>query len=143
MKQDIINFLLKVNEENPFIPKTLDYQTYINKLFTQAVILPFIDEGEIMGVAAIYCNDRINKRAFFSLLAISKNQKRKSGGSNRGLGIHLTKMALLFMELNDFETVGCEVYKNNTHSLKLCERVGFVIKEDKGEFYVLEKVFNN
>ena len=133
MKQAIIDFLLGVNEEQKFIPEHVNVQQYFDKVFSSAIILPLIEEGKIMGALAFYCNDYINKRAYFTFLAISGTQRKK------GLGSYLMKMGLQFVELNGFKTVEAEVYKNNVQSFKMCEKLGFVIKEDKGGFYIMKK----
>jgi GNAT superfamily N-acetyltransferase len=107
---------------------------YINKLFTNAVIFPFIENGCIKGVIAFYCNDRENNRAFFSLLAVAADQRR------RGVGFFLMETAFQFSKLNGCNVVEADVYKDNRESFKMCEKLGFTIREDKGLFYILRKV---
>ena len=90
LKAQVIAFVEETQKEKPFLPAGVNIPAYINKLFTNAVIFPFIENGCIKGVIAFYCNDRENNRAFFSLLAVAADQRR------RGVGFFLMETAFQF-----------------------------------------------
>jgi GNAT superfamily N-acetyltransferase len=134
LKEQIIAFVEETQKDKPFLPAGVDIPQYIGKLFTNAIIFPFIERGCIKGVIAFYCNDLENKRAFFSLLAVAADQRR------RGVGYFLMETAFRFSKLNGCNIVEADVYKDNIESFKMCEKLGFTIGEDKGRFYILRKI---
>ncbi|WP_121356693.1 GNAT family N-acetyltransferase [Flavisolibacter nicotianae] len=136
MKEEIHAFIAETQKEKPFLPAGVDLASYLDKLFAHAVIIPFLEKGCIKGVIAFYCNDLENKRAFFSMLAVAADQRR------RGVGYFLMETAFRFSKLNGCDTVEADVYKDNIESFKMCEKLGFAIKEDKGDFYVLQKLLD-
>jgi len=133
MKEEIFSFVAETQREKPFLPAGIDLPAYINKLFAHAIIIPFLERGCIKGVIAFYCNDLENKRAFFSMLAVAADQRR------RGVGYFLMETAFRFSKLNGCNVVEADVYKDNIESFKMCEKLGFTIKADRGDFYVLRK----
>lgn len=136
LKEQIIAFVEETQKEKPFLPVGVNIPEYITKLFAKAVIIPFLERGCIKGVIAFYCNDLESKRAFFSLLAVAADQRR------RGVGYFLMETAFRFSKLNGCNVVEADVYKDNVESFKMCEKLGFTIREDKGLFYVLKKVLD-
>lgn len=136
LKEQITDFVEETQKEKPFLPAGVNIPDYIDKLFAKAVIIPFIERGCIKAVIAFYCNDLENKRAFFSLLAVAADQRR------RGVGYFLMETAFRFSKLNGCNVVEADVYKDNIESYKMCEKLGFTIREDKGPFYVLKKVLD-
>lgn len=133
LKEQVIELVEATNRERAFFPEGIDIPQYVNKIFTQAVVLPFVEEGILKAVLSFYCNDKTTKRAFFSLLAVASDQRR------RGIGYLLMESGFRFSKLNGCEFVETEVYKDNVESFRMCEKLGFSRKEDKGKFYVLTK----
>ena len=133
IKQEIIELIREVNAEAPFLPDGLDLSKYVDKLLQNAVILPVFEQGRLKAFISFYCNDTASKKSYFTILVLTPELRKK------GMGSFLMEAAMEYARKNDFEIVETQVYKANQSSYKMCERLGFSIKEDKGDSYILTK----
>lgn len=133
MRESLVDLVNEVNAESPFLPPNINVNEYIGKLLQYAVILPIIEENRVKAFIAFYCNDTVNKKSYFSILVLSADLRAKKMGSL------LMETAIAFVKRNAFEAVETQVYKDNISSFKMCEKLGFHIKEDLGDSYILMK----
>lgn len=116
---------------SPPLSETLDLATYADKLLKNAVIFSASIEGEVVALAAIYCNNLKTRHAYCPFIGV-KSEFRRTGLANT-----LMQSALAYLRAIAFNGLSLEVYKNNLPALRFYERSGFSIAEETKSSYIL------
>lgn len=134
MKKDLIQLLKDYNSKEDGIYIPIDIEKYVEKLLKNATIVPYIEDNTIQAFIAYYKNDSLFESSFLTMLLVSKNMQGK------GLGRILLEFSIKDIEKNGFQKYFLEVLKDNIKAQKLYESYGFIITEDRGELWLMEKV---
>lgn len=136
MKIKIVKELDKINNiikkfDNVFVPSISsiigNLDEYAEKLFKNAMVISLIYDNEIIGFAAFYCNDNINKIAFLSQIGVLSNYKYK------GYGTILIKKAEELSKSNNMEKMRLEVYDNNLKGISFYKKNGYIFEKKCSE----------
>ena len=116
------NFLQKINEEE----KNREYDipnSWLQKIFTYADILVYMDKSVIQGWCVLYCNDKIKKYAYIAGLYVLSEYRQK------GIAKILLEYSVDICRGRRFDVLG--LYCNNPIAIKLYIRYCFIKKEKK------------
>lgn len=136
MKIKIVKELDKINNiikkfDNVFVPSISsiigNLDEYAEKLFKNAMVISLLYDNEIIGFAAFYCNDNINKIAFLSQIGVLNNYKSK------GYGTFLIKKAEELSKSNNMEKMRLEVYDNNLNGICFYKKNGYIFEKKCSE----------
>lgn len=98
---------------------------YVNKIKNKAELVAHIVEGVCVGFIAFYANDEAKENAFITMVMIRSDMRgRKIAGS-------LVTAVLENLKSRGFKFCNLEVKENNVSSIKVCESLGFKIKNKK------------
>jgi ribosomal protein S18 acetylase RimI-like enzyme len=134
MKEDIIRLLELNNSTRQGILIEGPIEEYVSKIYTKSTILPFIREGVLEGFISFYCNDYERKKAFLSMILVANDFQSK------GIGKLLLKTSLEYLRKQEFKSYSLEVLKNNIVAIEFYKKFGFVVREDKGQFWLMELI---
>jgi ribosomal protein S18 acetylase RimI-like enzyme len=100
--------------------KVISTEKYQTKIYNSAWIITIrsIDD-DVLGFIAFYANDRVNKFAYISVIAISSKWHRL------GLGKLLISIAVSISRMNGMTTLGVGVYKENENACSFYKTLGF------------------
>jgi ribosomal protein S18 acetylase RimI-like enzyme len=133
MKHDLLKFLRNIEEELRDTLSNLNLETYVNKLIENAAISICHEHGEICGLIAYYCNDRVTLSAYVTFLAVSKEAR------GRGLGKRLMMLMLDDLKQKKFVSVSLEVEQINKTAIRMYEKLGFNIQIVKQFSYIMSR----
>lgn len=133
MKQELIQILNDHNSKGDGIYIPTDIEKYVEKLLNNATIVPYIENNSIQAFIAYYKNDHLLENSFLTMLLVSKKVQGK------GLGRMLLELSIKDVENNGFKKYKLEVLKDNAKAKALYEKYGFVITENRGEIWLMEK----
>ena len=108
--------------------RVLNLNKYSEKLYNNAITLKAIYNGDIVGFASFYCNDRINFISYLTQISV------KDTARNKGIGQLLLKKVIEFCHDNNMKFLRLEVYNENIPAIKLYE---------KNEFYKIGNATND
>lgn len=119
-KEVIVLFLEKVDQD--FVPPLTDkvcLEDYVDKIYSKAELVVEAENGMVVGLVVIYCNDLDNKIAYVPLCGVHKPFRGK------GIASSLMKRAIGIAKRKGFEVVG--LHSNNEHAIRLYQKLGFTI----------------
>ncbi len=130
--------------EKKFVPPIsdrVDLFEYIEKLITEATVLTAKDQpsGEIIGVAAYYCNPQSFDLAFLSYIAVNSDQK--------GIGSSLVEEMIRDCKKRGAKGIKTQTWVSNKRSMALFYKFGFIrtaIENNRGpisQSSILELIF--
>lgn len=100
---------------------------YADKLFKNAIVISLLYNNDIIGFAAFYCNDNVNKTAFLSQIGVLNKFKSK------GYGTLLIKKAEDLSKANNMEKMRLEVYNNNSKGIYFYKKNGYIFEKKCSE----------
>jgi ribosomal-protein-alanine N-acetyltransferase len=131
------NLLLKLDSEfDPPLSSSIDISAYTQKIVEKATIIDFLENGELIGFIAFYCNDNINKIGYLSMLAVAKEKR------GNGLAISMINSAIENLKRKGFQKFRLEVYKTNLKAVRLYEQYGFTIIQQTNHSYIMNLNLN-
>jgi ribosomal protein S18 acetylase RimI-like enzyme len=131
MIEDIKNLILSHNDVNDGVLINYNIDEFVLKLGKYATILTYYSKSQLKGFIAYYSNDIINRNAYLTMIIIDK------GNRGEGLGKLLLKSSISDLIHRGFHNYKLEVLKNNTKALKMYQKYGFVIEEDRGDLWLM------
>lgn len=133
MKNEIYNLLVLNNGDENGIEIKVPIEEYVDKVFNHATIVPYFQQGKLEGFIAYYMNDFSKKNAFLTMIVMNKDFQGK------GIGKKLLRFAIDDIRNNNFEFFGLEVLKSNKKAIDFYVDFEFMIKEDRGLVWYMEK----
>jgi ribosomal protein S18 acetylase RimI-like enzyme len=107
---------------------------YLAKLDAHAELVADFIEDRCRGFVAYYCNDRVSKTAFVTLVLVNPLDR------GQGLGQALIKFVLSVAKTRGFIACRLEVHASNRVAFEMYESLGFMHVDTKGEMNSLEVV---
>jgi ribosomal protein S18 acetylase RimI-like enzyme len=133
-------YLFFIETDNDFYPQLsyrLNIKEYAKKLYMNANLIVSRDSSnnKIVGLTAFYANNYQNMNAFLSNINVKK--------SYSGKGIAKQMMDIMHKDLikKGFKSITLEVYKNNSRAINIYKKQGFVIYNQKNQYYTMIKTF--
>lgn len=117
----------------PPLEEYLDVDNYINKILKNAVRFECWDGVELVGFVAAYCNDRVSKTGFVTLVSVDRLHGR------RGIAQTLLGKMERHCIKSGFKKITLEVYKDNLPAIRLYEKCGFVFEKESGGSIIMFK----
>jgi len=123
----IYNILKKLDTEyTPSISESVDsLEKYAAKISEFAEVFFVVNHFEDIGFCAIYCNNKVEKVAFITSIAIMSKFQGK------GISSNLFKEVYKFVNSLEFNKIELEVNKGNLKAIKFYEKKGFKKKKTK------------
>jgi ribosomal protein S18 acetylase RimI-like enzyme len=134
MKKQIAKILESINLEFEGILIQKPIEEYVIKIISNSTIIPFISEGILKGFISFYCNDFKGKKGYLSMVIVSKDSRDK------GIGKILLEASIEYLKNLEFETYSLEVHKTNNKAIDFYSSFGFIKKENKGNFWLMELI---
>lgn len=122
-------FLYRVDKDfQTPLSSRVSLREYADKLLKNAFLSVSIQNNEIIGCIALYCNDIENKLAYIPLVAVDKRYR----------GQHISKAlmscAIRMAKEKGFKTIG--IHTESTIALNLYYSLNFQLKEDNKRKYL-------
>jgi len=119
MRDELIKFLVKLNNEEKGGLLSVDIENYVDKIQKFATIITIFKKGEIGAFIAFYENDKNRKMAYLTMIGVSKECK------HQGYGKSLLELSINEIKKKGFELYSLEVKEDNFKAIKLYEKFGF------------------
>jgi len=100
-----------------------DYRNLLSKIDKNAVFLIAKIGEKIVGYAAFYTNNRVEKVAYLTLIGVEKNYQGKK------IGTKLMKKAIMIAKDNDMNIMKLEVLDTDKGAQNFYKKMGFQIKQ--------------
>lgn len=110
-----------------------DIDKYVEKLHQYSKIIVEKVSKEIVGIAAIYINEKPPKNAYISQLFVIPSHRGK------GIGRRLVLKAIKEAKKRYFERIYIEVFKSNKIAKRMYGKIGFKYCEDR-KYKILMKL---
>ncbi len=133
-KNEILSTIFRFKKD--IFDKTMTDEQLIelaDKFAKYAVFVVALDNGIDVGYVAFYCNDKVKKSAFVSMIIVDSEFQGK------GYGKKLIEKAVETARSSDMKSVKLEVNKENRYAIEFYDKLGFVILNQSETGYILEK----
>lgn len=116
---------------NPPLSHRVHIKGYAHKIKLNAVLFEAWSNNTLVGLVAIYCNDKEQRTAFVTSVSVLKDWT--------GNGIAMELMAIFLEKMKDLaiKKISLEVGVNNYSAIKLYEKNGFILGEQQGLFVMM------
>lgn len=124
-KEQLQSLLIKCDKY--FVPKLsekVDIEEYSKKLFDNAINLEAWENNNLIGLAAMYVDED-------KTLGFITNVSVDNGFTNNGIASKLLKHCIEYSKEKNLDKINLEVNENNTPALKLYNKFGFEVYEEK------------
>ena len=115
-----------------FVP---DDPAYLEKISRHAELIVHQDNTGVLGYIFFYCNSVEKKASYVTLIGTSAQARGK------GVGYGLLMHVLNISKNRGFSSCQLEVRKANIRAFDFYQKIGFAVKEDHGEKYLMSIVF--
>jgi ribosomal-protein-alanine N-acetyltransferase len=136
MKRQIIKLLFKLNDIHQGKLITNDINKYVDKIVEKASLVTIYNGSNLKGFIAYYDNDKMNQTAYLTMIAIEPYSQ------GLGYGKNLIDFSVKNLKRQGFKMYKLEVLKNNTKALTMYQKYGFVIEEDRSDFWLMNLELN-
>lgn len=128
----LLSFLQSVDTDfRPALSDKVYLPDYVRKIIENAALVVEEDGDKIVGLAVVYCNNELTKRAYISLVGVA------AGYRNKGIAKNLVTRAIQVVREQRFTVIG--IHSNNPVAIRLYQSFGFELVEP-GERAYLELV---
>lgn len=131
MIADVKKLIEKHNDVSDGVYIKTDIDDYILKLANYATILPYYNNSRLKGFIAYYANDILKQDAYLTMIIIDKEAR------GEGLGNLLLQSTIFDLVQRGFKNYRLEVLKHNTKAIKMYEKFGFIIEEDRTDMWMM------
>jgi ribosomal protein S18 acetylase RimI-like enzyme len=133
MIEDVKKLIQTYNDVSEGILIKIEVDNYVKKLAEHANIIHYYKNSSLIGFIAYYANDSSKKNAFLTMLMVDKSFR------GLGLGKLLLNSSISDLSYQGFLNYKLEVLKKNTKAIKMYLSFGFIIEEDRGELWLMNK----
>ena len=117
---DIYEHLKKCSKHPvPALDTRVDIQNYAKKLFDYAQTFECWNSGDLVGLLAIYCNDKNYNSSFISNLSVISSHYKQNIASQ------LLERCIEYTKILGFDSINLEVHIGNIAALSLYKKYGF------------------
>jgi len=129
-KNEILRFLKDIdNDFNPALSEKVILEEYVDKIYKKSHLVSHcLNNGKIVGLLVVYCNDFIDYRAYVALVGVLKDYR------GRGIAERMMRECIDYVRCNNFKTIG--IHSNNKIAINLYKKLGFNIIEDGNRVYM-------
>lgn len=130
IKNEILRFLKDIdNDFYPPLSEKVILEEYVDKIYQKSHLISHcLDDGKVVGLVVVYCNDFINYRAYVALVGVLKDYRGK------GIAEMMMRECIDYVRNNNFKTIG--IHLNNQIAINLYKKLGFNIIEDGNRVYM-------
>ena len=107
---------------NPPLSQQVDIKDYARKIKLNAVLFEAWSNNTLVGLVAIYCNDKEQRTAFVTSVSVLKNW------TGNGIAMELMAIFLEKMQNIGVKKISLEVGVNNHSAINLYEKKRFYIR---------------
>lgn len=126
-----------IETEKDFLPplsQRVNIREYAKKIYNNAhiILAEENDNKKIIGLAAFYENDNVNKIAFLSSINVKKEY------SNKGIAKSLISKMIKIVKNNQFNSIQLDVFSKNVIAINLYEKYGFNTVSEKNKYLKMQ-----
>lgn len=132
-KENVDKKLLLTYLQKTPLSKEIEIENYADKVFKYATIFVARQDNNIIGINIVYFNDYENKRGYITYIYLNEDYR------GQGLGGRLLNTAIEYGRKCGFTSIALEVRKDNNKAKLLYEKNGFIIYQDVGKSYYMNK----
>ncbi|MDO4763879.1 MAG: GNAT family N-acetyltransferase [Flavobacteriaceae bacterium] len=129
-KEEIITLIQENNSSDKGIFPIVDVSKYVDKILSNAVVIPFY-ESFLKGIVAFYANDERKENAFLSLILVAPKAQ------GQAIGNQLLDFSIQIVRQKGFKNYLLEVLKSNERAIKLYQKKGFKIVGEREVFFIM------
>jgi ribosomal protein S18 acetylase RimI-like enzyme len=134
-KKRIIKFIKKYDDSfDPAISKQVDIEKYAEKVLSKGHFLGVIEDSKIEGLIGFYCNDKENKCAYITYLAVGE------GSRGKGIGSKLVNACNSKCSKEGMEKTRVQTSYDNASATKMYKKIGFRVENKYVNNFSTEKV---
>jgi 1-aminocyclopropane-1-carboxylate deaminase/D-cysteine desulfhydrase-like pyridoxal-dependent ACC family enzyme/GNAT superfamily N-acetyltransferase len=104
----------------------MDLDAYARKLLERGEVACATCQGEVVGIAALYANDHLARRAHVPLLAVGRAHQRS------GIGAALLSRVKARARQRGMTSLAVEVHASNAGGQRFCRSGGLIPKQSEG-----------
>ena len=104
----------------PPLSTRVDIREFTKKISKNAEIISVIINSEIAGLAAIYCNDLVEKEAYITTVIVDEKYRGNK------IGDALINATINIASEKEMKSIKLEVYKSNLVAINLYQKLGFI-----------------
>lgn len=105
----------------------VDVEEIADKFYKYAHVIVYRKDDEFAGFAGFYCNDKKDKTAYISLIAVDPNHR------NSGIGKALVNEVVKTAKESGMNIIKLEVRKNNQNAVLFYKSLGFMMSDYTSE----------
>jgi len=107
----------------PPLSSRVEINDYAQKITSKATRLEAWSGGTLIGLVAIYCNDKKSRIAYITSVSVLHEWMCK------GIAANLMKQGIEHAKMSGMQQISLEVASDNTTAIKLYEKSGFIVGE--------------
>ncbi len=115
----------------PSLSSRIKISGYAHKISNMASRFEAWEDGVLIGLVAIYCNDSEHRAAFITSVSVLK------GWWDRGIASQLIAHCIGHVIEQGFECIELEVDSENVRAIKLYEKEGFIFNKVSGRSAIM------
>ena len=115
----------------PRLSSRVDISEYARKIARNSMRVEAWSGAIMVGLAALYCNDRETRRSYITSVSVLM------GWSRRGIATQLIGKCIDYTRTSGMNAVGLEVASDNVAAINLYERIGFVSSKSKEQLITM------
>lgn len=121
----------------PSLSSRVEIRDYAQKIASKATRFETWSGGTLVGLAAVYCNDQVNRIAYITSVSVLKEWTRK------GIAAGLLGQCIDHAKVSDMRQIRLEVAAVNAPAIKLYEGRGFIVGKANGLFVGMNLCLKN
>lgn len=125
-KSLLYEFLRSIDKDFiPHLSEKVNLEEYVDKILEKSYLIHYNDnDGRLIGLLVLYCNDLENKKAYIPLVGVLE------GFRGNGIAKKMMLECINFVNQKGFKTIG--IHSNNLIAIDLYKKFGFkIISGDK------------
>ena len=112
----------------PALSRRVALPDYASKIWTHAIRFEAWSDDVLVGLLAVYCNDRERLDAYITSVSVLADRR------GEGVATQLLRNCVDYAKLHGFRRIGLEVASDHRAAVRLYEKCGFSVGETSGSF---------
>lgn len=106
----------------PHLSTSVEISAYVAKIIENSRRFEAWTNGKLVGLVAMYCNDKTRKIAFVTNVSVLSDMR------GRGLALNLMEQAMRYAHALNFKSIELDVGIKNYSAINLYKKLGFFVQ---------------
>lgn len=120
----------------PPLDTRVEIREYARKLAAKATTFEAWSGGLLIGLVALYCNDRRGRVAYITSVSVLPDW----GG--KGIAVCLLTQSVEHARISEMRKISLEVTKENTRAIRTYEKCGFLMPREEASILTMTRYLN-